>query len=213
MTRILPIRSAILAIALGTTSLGVAQAADTRYVGVSFSEPASAGSEVSGPLSELVAVARARVVVPTSWRRLSSAAGQQRFETTRSTSCRYRVTFSIRKRLAAPGDAEAYVGAGLPAATSRLLLDSGVRGSRAFRVVRRQTTSGVRVDGLWAAVLTRRSDIAPAGQVMWSEIRVTARSRAGDECHSGTYRQALGPQMGDALATAKTTLGFVRPTR
>ncbi len=73
------------------------------------------------------------------------------------------------------------------------------------------TGSGVRVDGLWASILTRRDDIAPSGQIVWSEIRATASSRAGDECHSGTYRKALGPQMGDALAVARTTLRFVRP--
>ncbi|HEV7808818.1 MAG TPA: hypothetical protein VGO80_23650 [Solirubrobacteraceae bacterium] len=205
-------RSAILGLTLALTSAGVATATEARYLTSSFTEPASAGSKVTGPLSDFVVVARARVVAPESWRRLPSKAGQQRFETTRSPGCRYRVTFSVSKRLAAAGDAERYVAAGLPAASARYLLDSGVHGRRAFRVVRQKSSSQVRVDGLWAAVLTRRTDIAPRGQVMWSEIHVTARSRAGDECHSGTYRQVLGPQIGDALATATSTLRFVKPT-
>ncbi|MDX6681236.1 MAG: hypothetical protein QOG94_1275 [Solirubrobacteraceae bacterium] len=203
-------RSAILGLALALGCAGVATA-ETRYVTTSYSEPASAGAPVAAPLSQFVVVARARVVVPASWRRLPAPAGQQRFETRRSPGCRYRVTFSVSKRLAAPGDAETYVAAGLPAASAPYLLDSGVHGSRAFRVVRQKAASAVRVDGLWAGVLTRRTDIAPSGQVMWSEIHVSARSRAGDECHSGTYREVLGPQIGDALATATTTLRFVRP--
>jgi hypothetical protein len=142
---------------------------------------------------------------------MASTAGRRRFESTRSPGCRYRITFSVATRLAAASDPEAYVTAGLPAKSAPYLLDSGVHGSRAFRVVRQQSGSGVRIDGLWAAVLTRRTDIAPSGQVAWSEIRVSARSRAGDECHSGTYRQVLGPQLGDALAIARATLRFVKP--
>jgi hypothetical protein len=203
-------RSAMLGLALALTSAGVATATEARYVTSSFTEPASAGATVTGPLSQFVVVARARVVAPASWRRLPSTAGQQRLETTRSPGCRYRVTFSVSKRLGPAGDAERYVAAGLPAASARYVLDSGVHGSRAFRVVRQRTSSAVRVDGLWAAILTRRDDIAPSGQVMWGEIHVTARSRAGDECHTGTYREVLGPQIGDALATATTTFRFLR---
>jgi len=101
--------------------------------------------------------------------------------------------------------------AGLPAPGPRYLLDSGVRGGRAFRVVRARTSGGVRVDAVSTGILTRRADIAPSGQVAWGEIRVTATSSPGDECHSGTYREALGPQIGDALATAKARLKFVAP--
>ena len=107
--------------------------------------------------------------------------------------------------------AAAYVAAKLLAAGPQYLLDRGVRGSRAFRVVRQPGLGGrVRLDGLWAAVLTRRSDIAPSGQGAWIEIRVAAMSRAGDECHSGTWRQALGPAIGDSLAVARTSLHFTK---
>lgn len=70
----------------------------------------------------------------------------------------------------------------------------------------------VRLDALWAGVLTKRLDIAPAGQVAWTAIRVAAVSRAGDECHSGTWRQALGPTIGDSLAVARTSLHFTKAT-
>jgi hypothetical protein len=78
--------------------------------------------------------------------------------------------------------------------------------------VRRPGIGGrVRLDALWSGVLTRRADIAPAGQAAWTEIRVTALSRAGDECHAGTWRQALGPAIGDSLATARASLRFGKP--
>jgi len=211
MSRTLDRRSAILAVALALASAGAAKAADARFLGVSFQQPASAGLPVSGPLDEFRAVARARVVVPATWRKLSSKAGQARFESTQSAGCHYRITFTVTTRAAAAGDAQRRVEAGLPAQSAPYLLDSGVHGSRAFRVVRQPSGAGVRIDALWAAVLTRRKDIAPDGQVAWSEIRVSARSRAGDECHSGTYRQVLGPQLGDALAIARATLRFVKP--
>jgi hypothetical protein len=34
----------------------------------------------------------------------------------------------------------------------------------------------------------------------------------GDECHSGSYRQRVGPQLGDALASARTSFRFVKPS-
>ena len=110
-------------------------------------------------------------------------------------------------------NANAYVAERLPAAGSRYVLDSGERGNSAFRVIREKTSGpGVRLRGLRAAVLTRRADVVPAGQAAWSEIGVTAASRPGDECHSGSYRQRVGPQLGDALASARTTLLFVNPS-
>jgi hypothetical protein len=116
----------------------------------------------------------------------------------------------VRTVVGEPADPSERAAAGLPARSEAYVLDSGSRKGSAFRVVRRPTGDRVRVDGLWNAVLTRRSDIVPAGQAAWSEIRVTAASRAGDECHSGTYRDRLGPQIGDALATARSRLQFVR---
>ncbi|MEY2514326.1 MAG: hypothetical protein QOJ89_1684 [bacterium] len=211
MSRTLDRPTAILGLALALTSAGAAKAADARLKLVSFTQSAAAGLPVKAPLDEFRAVSRARVAVPAAWRTLPATAGQARFESARSPGCHYRVTFSVTTRVAAAGDAQRYVTAALPAASAPYLLDSGVHDSRAFRVVRQKTGSGVRIDGLWAAILTRRADIAPSGQVVWSEIRASARSRAGDECHAGTYREVLGPQLGDALAIARSTLRFVRP--
>ena len=208
-------RRRLLAAALGPVlALGVvsgAQADRGRYVARSFVEPAKPGLTVSKPLDALRAVSGARVVVPSEWRRQSAKAGQLRFLTP-GRSCRYRVTFSVRSRLAAPRDAAAYAADALPSPAASRLLDSGQRGSSAFRVVH-EPGSGtvVRLAGFRASVLTKRPDIAPAGQIAWSELSVSAASRAGDECHSGTYRDVLGPQLADTLATARTPLRFVKP--
>lgn len=176
-----------------------------------FTEPAKPGLAVTGALSGYRATSSARVIVPTTWRALTAPGGRLRFLTVNNTSCRYNVTYSVKSVLAPSQDASAYVAAGLPSPSARHLLDSGVHGNRAFRVVRQQGIGGrVRLDALWAAVLTRRADIAPPGQVAWTEIRVTAISRAGDECHSGTWRQALGPAIGDSLAVARTRLHFTK---
>jgi hypothetical protein len=91
------------------------------------------------------------------------------------------------------------------------VLDKGTHSSAAFRVTRLRTTDGtVKVSALYSRVLTKRKDIAPEGRAIWSDIVVGATSAKGDECHSGTYREVLGPRIGDALATARTTLHFVR---
>ncbi|HEY7620240.1 MAG TPA: hypothetical protein VH834_10735 [Solirubrobacteraceae bacterium] len=181
------------------------------YATRTVTEPAASGLAVTAPLSDFVATSRARVIVPTAWQRRSAPAGQLRFLTTQNAACRYTVTYTVKSVLAPSQDAAAYVAARLVPPTSRHLLDAGARGNRAFRVVRQAGIGGrVRLDALWAGVLTKRSDIAPAGQTAWTEIRVSAVSRSGDECHSGTWREALGPTIGDSLAVARTGLRFAR---
>lgn len=189
---------------------GGAQAATGEYVTRSVNEPADPGLEVQPPLDEFRAVSRARVVVLKEWRSQRASAGRLAFLTP-GTSCRYRVTFSVRTRIAPPGDPVAYVTAALPSPGPAYLLDAGQRTGTAFRTVRRRNSGEiVRIDALWAQVLTRRRDIVPAGQVAWTEIRVAAASRPGDECHSGTWREVMGPRISDALATARASLRFVR---
>jgi hypothetical protein len=183
----------------------------TRYTAYSFTEKAAPGLAVAGPLKGFRVVSRGRVVVPGSWKRLSSPAGELDFESTDSPGCAYSIGFSIVSRIVPIQTTAAYLAGVLPTPGSRRLLDSGQRGDSAFRVVRPASTNAiVHVRGLWATILTRRTDIVPAaGQIAWSLISVRARSRAGEECHSGTYRDVLGPQIGDALATARSSLDFV----
>ena len=182
-----------------------ALAATDDYRTLKFSEPASRGLDVQPPLDEFRAVAGARIVVPVRWQRLALT----RYMTTGSDQCRYRISFSVRSRVGDPGDAAEYVEEALPAASPSRLLDSGVRGSRAFRVVRDEGGTVIRIRALWTAVLTRRKDVAPEGKVVWSDVRATATSRRGDECHAGTWR-SLGPLLGDALVVARTNLRFVK---
>jgi hypothetical protein len=186
-------------------------AAQTLFRARTFTEPATPGLAVSGALSGYAATATARVLVPTKWRGRSARPGRLRFAVAQNPSCHYDVTYVVTSALGADGAATDVVTAGLPGPGARYVLDSGARGNSAFRVVRQKSVGGrVRVDGLWAGVLTRRSDVAPAGQEAWARVRVTARSRAGDECHAGTWREALGPAIGDSLAVARAKLHFTR---
>jgi hypothetical protein len=186
-------------------------ATTSRYTARTLNQPASSGLKVSGPLSAFRATSSARVVVPAGWTPTGGAAGQARFRVRQNGSCSYDLTYTATTALGATGDAAARVAAALPAPGAHYLLDSGARGNRAFRVIRRKTADGrIRLQALWAGVLTKRADIAPAGQAAWTQVRVTATSRKGDECHAGTYRDALGPNIGDSLAVARTKLRFVR---
>jgi hypothetical protein len=206
------VRTCLVASAVGLAAAAFAAAAqrgvfETR----TLAEPAKPGLAVTGALSGSRATSVGRVIVPTSWRRMAAPAGRLRFMTVNNPSCRYTVAYTVTSVLAPSQDASSYVTTGLPSPSARHLLDSGARGNRAFRVVRQPGIGGrVRLEALWAGVLTKRADIAPAGQAAWTEIRVIAMSGAGDECHSGTWRQALGPTIGDSLAVARTSLHFTK---
>jgi hypothetical protein len=203
----------LLAVAAAPVLLAAPAAAGAQsgdYIARSVTERAVNGLPVRPPLANVVALSKARVIVPTDWKALRAPAGELRLLTP-PNRCRYRVAVSVRTKLAAPGAATDYVAAALPSPAPAYLLDSGQRGSSAFRVLRRPSTGGVvRVEGLRAGVLTRRADIVAPGQVAWTELRMTAVSLPGDECHSGTWRQRMGPQVGDALAAARSSLRFVR---
>jgi hypothetical protein len=198
-----------LALSLGLPAAAEADRGD--YVTRSYTQPAASGLTVTGPLSGMRAVARVRVVVPSEWRRESAPAGTLRFLTP-GGNCRYRVTFSVVTTRAPIGEASARLDAVLPSPAPARLLDGGVRGRSAFRVIRPQRDDQrVQLRGVRTGVLTQRTDVVPAGQYAWADVRVSAISRPGDECHSGTYRERMGPQLGDALATARTRLTFARP--
>jgi hypothetical protein len=114
--------------------------------------------------------------------------------------CRYTVTFTTRQVADTAETPAEHVAAAVPAPGPRYVLDFGERGTTAaWRVVRLQTTAGQQVR-LRAMRADRRS--IGSGAHKWQETVVTAASRKGGECHSGTYREVLGPQIGNALATA-----------
>lgn len=154
--------------------------------------------------------ASVRVVVPASWRVVSGPSGSLRVQLG-TRSCRYTTTYTATAVAAPDGDVAARVAGALPAASSRHLLDDGRHGTRAWRVVRHPTADRrTRVEAVWSTVLTRRSDVAPPGQVVWADVRTVAASRPGDECHAGTWREALGPSVGDSLAVARARPRFTR---
>jgi hypothetical protein len=119
-----------------------------------------------------------------------------------SPSCTYTVRASLAVAAGDAADATARAAALTPATGARLL-ETGTRNSAAWRVTRPQAPGqvvrivAVRVDPL-------RFASGQAGVKLWLQTTVTAVSDAGDECHSGTYREAAGPAIGDALATART---------
>jgi hypothetical protein len=119
-----------------------------------------------------------------------------------TTNCRYSVTFTTRLAEDTDEAPLEHVTAELPAPSTRYVLDQGTRtSSAAWGVTRlgRTSTRDQRVQ-LRAIRVDRRS--LGGGVKAWQETVVSAVSRAQDECHAGTYRNALGPQIGDALATA-----------
>ena len=196
-------------VATALVAAAASGAAQTLFRVQTFVEPATPGLTVSGPLNGFAATAAAHVVVPVKWRARHAAAGRLRFAVAQNPSCHYDVSYVVTSALGPDGPAVDVVTAELPGPGARYLLDSGERGNRAFRVVRQKSVGGrIRLDALWAGVLTKRADIAPAGQGAWVRSRVTARSRAGDECHAGPWRAAVGPAIGDSLAVARARLHF-----
>jgi hypothetical protein len=137
--------------------------------------------------------------VPSRWSALKPKDKRHQSFHEGSSRCRYSVTFTTGQVAGTDEAPEAHVTAKVPAAGAPYVLDYGQRGSAtAWRVVRLKTTD--QTVKLRAMRADRRS--IGNGTHKWQETIVTASSRRGDECHSGTYREVLGPQIGNALATA-----------
>jgi hypothetical protein len=196
-------------IAAATASLAVAGAAahaagaaTYRSFGLSSSAPAEG-------LGGSTTFFRARVVLPASWKRLSAPAGALRFREGHGR-CFFTVTLSLRTRVAATASPADHVGADLAVPAPAYLLDAGERAPGAWRVTRGATANQrITVNGEYARVAHADAGLIPGDQSAWAEIIATASSRPGDQCHSGTWRDTLGPALGDAFATARTT-AYVR---
>src|SRR4051794_16580447 len=103
-------RACGLGLAVVLCAAGTAAAAQGTYVVKHFKEPSSRGLPVKPPLDDFVAGSDARVLVPKKWR----AKGTTQFETPSNGNCSYRVKFTVRTKIAAPGDAAARVEASVP---------------------------------------------------------------------------------------------------
>jgi hypothetical protein len=94
------------------------------------------------------------------------------------------------------------------------VLDDGDRRSMSWRVVRRPGTRDdprVRLAAVRVSPAFAEPGALAEDQRLWLEVRATATSRRGDECHSGTYREVVGPALGDAMATARVSGRAYRP--
>jgi hypothetical protein len=188
--------TASLAVA-GAVAAPTAGAATYRSFGLSSTAPAEG-------LGGSTSFFRARVVLPASWKRLSAPTGALRFREGHG-HCFFTVTLSLRTRVAAAGSPADHVAADLAVPAPAYLLDAGQRAPGAWRVTRGATANQrITLNGEYARVAHADAGLIPGGQSAWAEIVATASSRPGDECHSGTWRDTLGPALGDAFATART---------
>ena len=163
-------------------------------------------TRVPTDISASRARATASVIVPARWKRVSGGNGKGSLKLRMGhRSCTYTVYLRTGLTVSPSGsspDAAAWAEERI-AGSGPYLLDSGRRGSAAWRVVRdrrsdpRKELHAIRV----RPVTGENAPLAP-GQRLWHEVTAHAISRAGDECHSGSYRVTLGPALGDALATA-----------
>src|SRR3954453_10532045 len=137
---------------------------------------------------------------PATWTLRSHTSSSRTYRGPSNPGCTYDVTVSTRVTPDKAQPATAHVPEALPAPPRAYLLETGTRDTSAWRIVRQRSTGPVyrvRVNGILA---TRRA--YGTGTKAWHEIRVSAISRPGDECHSGTYRETVRSQVGDLLATS-----------
>lgn len=136
--------------------------------------------------------------VPGSWTKLRQSSPRVRSFRSGRAGCRYSISLTTSRQDDVAETAAERV-ARLRPADRRMVLDEGVRGTAGWRVIRVRREDGrVRIEALHSV----RRSLGASGRA-WQDTTVTATSRAGDECHTGTYRDALGPQIGDSLATAR----------
>jgi hypothetical protein len=183
---------AIVAIA-AFAAVAVAQNAFRGSTG-SYTRVSSSGDVTIESSGGRQGAVRARYVLPSKWRRLSSLNARTiRFDT--RNSCRHKVTFTPRL-IQAPDVPAAERAVTLTPATSRYVEATGTREGAAFRVVRRAGTSDV--VGVLVQPLPKRS--ADAGdQRVYAEISARATYDRRTECHSGgprTVAEAIGDAFG-----------------
>ena len=163
----------------------------------SASHPDTAGTR---PHKLRVSTARATLSFPARWTIVSTSANHLRLREG-TEQCSYTVDARIEVVQIDAPNAVAAARSLVPTGRGHLL-ESGRRGSAAWRVVKlRGNRTQVRLDAVRAQPLRFLS--SQAGRPTWLATRLSATSGRNDECHSGTYRDTLGPYLGDALATLR----------
>lgn len=192
--------------------LSTAALAATAFLATAASAPAASSTgTVRVPYKVTVPVTGATgktgvistsLPVPTSWKRQKSK-GTPVWLAGHGT-CVYRVTTKATLTLAPSSSAFDRVVAEAPAVGPRVL-ENGTRNTAAWRVTRPLASNGVYLRSVRAVATAATSGLTvPPGQSLWLEVWLEGLSRPGSECHAGTYRNTLGPQFGDALATLRT---------
>lgn len=202
MNRILVIASgALLAAAALTTTALALNSGDTSAHTIKVSH-----AKITGFTGTQTVSASARASFPRTWKQVSKAATHLTLREG-SAICLYTVETTTGVDIGSADDATAAAHARtLAPATGAYVLEEGTRGSSAWRVTRVREDSVTHLHAVRVAQLTSMTQQLKltGGRRAFQVITVDARSRKGDECHSGTYRDVAGPSIGDALATART---------
>lgn len=205
MTRLqrLPLAAAALTAAALLATAASATAVTTGAVRV----PHTSTVSVDGAPGA-VGVITTSLLVPNSWKRQKSK-GTPTWLAGHG-NCFYRVTTRSTLTVAPSSLAAVRVAGDLPEVGPRIL-DSGTRNSAAWRVTRPEMAGRKHLRAVASFATRATSGVALlAGQSLWLEVWLDGLSRVGDECHSGTYRQTLGPQMGDVLSTVHVR-SYIKP--
>lgn len=155
---------------------------------------------------------RGRIALPASWAVRSNSAAGIVLGAPDYPSCQFAIRIYGRATRSTDLSAQARTTA-LTKAPQRWVLDSGTRGTGAWNVYRvpGPSSQGVNVEGVLVQPL-KLAQVKVPGLNTWAELHVSAKAPAGSECHSGMTRDALAPQIGDALSTYRSNI-FIKPTR
>jgi hypothetical protein len=197
-------RLAVLTLALvsGTLAAGTAAAATRPAYRVSLTThravPGGSGLTVNMEQS---------LLVPGAWQARKAPAGHRRFLSP-DARCPYLIDVWTTARLAPRTTASAQLDVILPEASARRVIDHGTRGIAAWRVTH-PAASHVTLRAVRTRTLTLGTGVTvPAGQAVWLDLWATATPSGATECHSGSYRSRIGPQLGDMDAMVRE-MGFV----
>lgn len=199
-------------------ALGALGAIGLAATGVAASESGTQKSRAV-PISSTVAdfpagkaQGKVRLNFPTGWAAKTSATA---LTVTKATdACTYKVTAKADYVVADKGAATGPMVEAATPGKGPYVLDQGTRGTTSWRVTRVQDASmrtrllAVRMAP--TAITAGKGAPLPAGKQFFLRTTVRAIDGAKDECHTGTYRESLGPAIGDALATQKGS-GFIQP--
>lgn len=198
------------ALALATAGLLLAGAgAGSADTGRLVSRSVPLVPTVSG-MDDVVAKGNIRLLFPSTWKARTGTASLT-LRNQRTSACGYTITVKADYVLQDRGtEATALVEERAPA-TGPYLVDEGTRGAMAWRVTRVRDSKRTRLLAVRmapSAITAGRDHPLPAGKQFYSRTVVTAIDGRDDECHTGTYRDAVGPSIGDAFALQKGR-GFV----